>query len=49
MLDNVVVATEPVRIKGVIYPKGSEISESAWNPDYLAVALRLGTVRRKAS
>jgi hypothetical protein len=48
-LDNLVIATEPVRIKGVVYPKGTEIPESAWNPDYLNVALRLGTVRRKAS
>jgi hypothetical protein len=48
-MDQVLIATEPVRIKGIVYPTGMEIPESAWNPDYLAVALRLGTVRRKAS
>jgi hypothetical protein len=48
-LDDVVIATEPVRIKGVVYATGTEIPESVWNPDYLAVALRLGTVRSKAS
>jgi hypothetical protein len=47
--NGLVVATEPVRIKGVIYSAGTEIPESVWNPSYLAVALRLGTVRRKSS
>jgi hypothetical protein len=48
-MEDFVVATEPVRIKGVVYSAGTEIPESAWNPSYLAVALRLGTVRRKTS
>jgi hypothetical protein len=42
-----VIANEPVLVKGFVYPEGAEIPDSLWNPAYLEVALRMGTVRRR--
>jgi hypothetical protein len=44
-----VIANEPVLVKGFIYPEGAEIPDSVWNPAYLEVALRMGTVRRRTT
>ena len=42
-----VIANEPVLVKGFVYPEGAEIPDSVWDPAYLDVALRMGTVRRR--
>lgn len=44
-----VIASEAVRVKGVVYQAGESIPESLWTPAYLSAALRAGTVRRKVS